>query len=267
MYDEKDIEKILSRALELQRRTKGAELDSEENEKLSLEEIEEIAKESGLSPEYVRQAAYEYEGIPVEEPIFKDTGSRNEVELIGYANGKVDQKTWVELRAMIEYHFDSPGKVKLRPDSIIWKAQPQGILKFLHSQKSPVVEVSSSGNKSTITIKKSLKTHNKLFWPSYAALGGAMMLLSVAMVEEAPEALFFLAGLLGLAKLFHHWGKKKVNKVRSQLKETMEELQTIITRRASTSKKVDSTETPSLDIPEEEEIEFDIGSEGKREKA
>jgi hypothetical protein len=28
MYDEKDIEKILSRALELQRRTKGAELES-----------------------------------------------------------------------------------------------------------------------------------------------------------------------------------------------------------------------------------------------
>lgn len=266
MYDEKDIEKILSRALELQRRTKGMELDSEKNEKLSLEEVEEIAQESGLSPEYVRQAAYEYEGIPVEEPIFKDTGNNQEVELTGYANGKVDQKTWVELRAMIEYHFDSPGKVKLRPDSIIWKAQPQGILKFLHSRKSPVVEVSSSGNKSTITIKKSLKTHNKLFWPSYAALGGAMMLLSVAMME-APEALFFSVGLLVLAKLFHHWGKKKIKKVRGQLKETMEELQTIITRRSSTSDKINSKEKPTLDIPDEEEIEIDISSEGKREKA
>jgi hypothetical protein len=214
----------------------------------------------------VRQAAYEYAGIPIEEPFFKDTGSWNEVELVGYANGKVDQKTWVELRAMIEYHFDSPGKVKLRPGSIIWKAQPKGVLKFLHSQKSPVVDVSSSGNKSTITIKKSLKTHNKLFWPSYAAMGGAAMLLSVAMMET-PEALIFSGILLVVAKLFHHWGQKKIKKVRVQLKETMEELQTIITRRASTSEKVDFTEKPTLDIPEEEEIEIDISSEGKRERA
>jgi hypothetical protein len=266
MYDEKDIKKILTRALELQRRTRDAELDSEEDKKLSLEEIEEIAKESGLSPEYVRQAAYEYEGIPVEEPFFKDTGSKHEVELIGYANGKVDQKTWVELRAMIEYHFDSPGKVKLRPDSIIWKAEPQGILKILHSRKSPVVEVSSSGNRSKITMKKSLKTHNKLFWPSYAALAGAVMLLAVAMME-APEVLMGSAALLGLAKLFHYWGSKKIKKVRGQLKETMEELQTIITRRSSTPRKVDSPEKPTLDIPEEEEIEINISSEGKRERA
>lgn len=266
MYDEKDIKKILTRAIELQRRTKGAESDSEQNEKLSLEEIEKIAQESGLAPEYVRQAAFEFEGIPVEEPLFKDTGNRHEIELMGFAKGTVDQKTWIELRAMIEYHFDNPGKVKLRPDSIIWKAQPKGILKILHSQKSPVVEVSSSDNKSTIKIKKSLKTHNKLFWPSYAALGGAAMLLAVAMME-APEALFFSAGLLVLAKIFHYWAKNKINKIRGQLKETMEQLQTIITRRSSTSGKVDSTEKPTLNIPEKEEIEFKMSSEGKREKA
>ena len=264
MYDEKDIQRILSRAFELQKRTKGPQLNHQQNEKLSLEEIEKIAQESGLSPEYVKQAAYEYEGIPVKEPFFKDTGNRDEVELIGYANGKVDQKTWVELRAMIEYHFDSPGKVKLRPDSIIWEAQPQGVLKFLHSRKSPVVKVSSSGNTSNITIKQSLKTHNKSFWPSYAAMGAAFMLISVAMMET-PEVLFLSVGLLVLAKLFHHWGNKKINKVRNQLKETMEELQTIVTRSSTT--KDNPTAKTRLDIPkaEDEQLRDNISSQGSRE--
>lgn len=259
MYDETDIKKILARAFELRDRTIKSGLVSG-SEKLSLEEIEGIASELGLSPEYVRQAVLEYEGIPNEEPFFLDTGNNHDVELRGYTKGRLDQKTWAELRSIIEYHFDSPGKVKRRPSGITWKAQPQGILKFFHTRKSPLVEVKSSGTKVTIRIKQSLKTYNKLLWPGYAALGGAAMLLGVAMME-APEAIFFSAGLLLVTKLFHYWANRKKQKARRHLKDMMDELQTIITRRFLASEKSHDPQKqalPDMTGDEEETIEEDI---------
>lgn len=74
MYDEKDLKRILTRAFEIQNRTKGSGVVLGSHEKLSLDEIEEIASESGLSPEFVRQAVVEFEGVPIEEPFFLDTG-------------------------------------------------------------------------------------------------------------------------------------------------------------------------------------------------
>lgn len=257
MYDKKEIKKILSRAFELQNRTEGTPLDRSVEHRLSLEDVEQIARESGLSAEYVRQAALEFEGIPVEEPLFLTTGNTYEVELIGFAKGELDKKTWAELRAVIEYHFDSPGKVKRRPNGMVWKAQPQGILKFLHTRKSPVVEVSTKGNKTTILLKKSLKTIHRLLYPAYAALAGAMVILGISMME-GPEGLFFSAGLLVVAKLFHAWTNSKKEKDRDVLKEFMEQLQTIVTRRytAAEEKSLKTRSEKSakrITLPEEEE--------------
>jgi hypothetical protein len=239
MYTEREIKKILSRAFELQNRSEGIISVEEADHKLTLEEIEEVARDSGLSPEYVRQAAIEFEGIPIEEPLFLDTGDSYEVELIGFAKGKVNKKTWAELRSIIEYHFDSPGKVKRRPNGIVWKAQPKGILKFLKTRKSPEIEVSTSGIKTTIRLKKSLKTIQKLLlYPSFAALGGAAVILGITFME-GPEGLFFIAGLMALAKLFHYWAASKKDKAREALKDAMEQLLTIVTRRHTAAERKD----------------------------
>ncbi len=189
MYNEKEIKKILSRAYQLQHRLEGALHNEESNQELTLEEIEEIAKDSGVSPEYVRQAAIEFEGIPIEEPLFLETEHSYEVELIGFAKGELDKKTWAELRAIIEYHFDSPGKVTKRPNGIVWNAKPKGILKFLHTRKSPTIEVSTSGNKTTFRIKQSLKTFQRLMYPAYLGLASAAVLVGIS-IMEGPEGLF-----------------------------------------------------------------------------
>ena len=231
MYDEKDVKKILAQAFELQNRTAGIPTSGE---KLSLDEIEEIVRESGLSPEYVRQAVLEYEGIPIEEPFFLDTGNNYDVELLGFAKGELDLKTWAELRSIIESHFECSGKVKRRPDGVIWKAQPKGLFKFLETRKSPSVEVKSSGNKSTIRLKKNLKTYNRLLYPAWAALTGAAMLLTLVF-QNSPVAIPFIAGLLLIARLFYYWSDSKKKRAKEQLKDVVEQLQTIITRRYSVS--------------------------------
>lgn len=254
MYDETDIRKILNRAFELQsRREESAGGSMPVDQKLTLEEIEQIARELDLPAEYVRHAAMEYEGIPTKEPLFIETDGPHKVELLGFVNGRPDQKAWAELRAIIEYHFDSPGKVRRRPDGITWEARPQGVLKFLHTRKSPRVEIKSSGDSSTIRIRQNLKTYGRLLYPAYASLAGAAMLVAVAMTESAPEVLFMSAFLVGTAQIFRFFSDRKKRKTREHLKDMMEQLQTILTRRSSAAELAETGWTDRLHVPEEDD--------------
>lgn len=234
-YDQQDIKAILNRAVELQQRSGGVEPISESSEKLTLEEIEEIARDAGVSADYVREAALEYEGIPVEKPLFIDTGDYNSIELIGFAKGKLDKRTWAELRSIMEYHFDSPGKVTRRPDGIQWKAMPKGILKFLESRKSPEIEIETENHRTSIRIKQSLKTINKFYLPSIAALVFSIFFFSLTLTGEMGSDIgpgFILAGfLLALSEVFRRWVQRKKRKHRNHLQDLMQQLQTIITRR------------------------------------
>ncbi len=238
-YDEHDIKKILNRAAKLQQRVSDSGLPSGHHTKLTLEEIEEIAQEAGVSADFVRAAALEYEGIPVEEPLFLDTGTNQELKLIGYARGKLNKKTWAELRSIIEYHFNCPGKVTRRPDGIHWKAQPKGILKFLNSRKSPEVRLKTAQNQTTITISKSTKTINKLYLPAFASyLAGLFFLFFMftgQMGSEAPVGVIIAAVFGSIGELFRRWVRRKKDKERSSLKDVMQQLQTIVTRRFKTS--------------------------------
>lgn len=237
MYDEQDIKQIINRAFEIQNKASLSDQPNPSGAELSLEEIEEIARESGLSTEYVRQAALELEGISNDEPLLLDMGANFEVEVLGYARGKMDSKSWAEIRSMLEYHFDTPGNILRRPDGIKWKAQPRGIFKFMEIQKSPTVEIESSGNKTTIRIKQNLKTYNKLQYPAYAALALAIFILGIT-ADQNPEiipVILAIAGSLGVSKLFFNWCKKKKKQARERLKDLMIHFQTIITRRYSVS--------------------------------
>lgn len=236
-YDKNDIKRIIKRAAELQQRSSGPEsLDSDQKD-LSLDEIQEIAREMGVSADFVREAALEYEGIPVEEPLFLDTGNKYEKELIGFVRGGMDKKTWAEMRSIIEYHFDAPGKVNRRPRGLKWKANPKGISKWLATRKSPEVEVKTEGNRTSIRLRKNLKTYRKLTWPGWFFLAVAFMIFTI-MIAEGPGVgddvvgiMMGIAASLGAAQLFRKWADRKVRKAGGELKEVMEQLQTIVARK------------------------------------
>lgn len=276
-YDEQDLKRIIKRAAELQQRASGPDSVSGGSSELSLDEIQEIAREMGVSPDFVREAALEYEGIPVEEPLFLDTGDRYKKELIGFVKGGMDKKTWAEMRSIIEYHFDAPGKVNRRPRGIKWKAEPRGISKWLATRKSPEVEVKTEGNQTSIRIRKSLKSYQKLTWPAWFLLGVAVMLFSVMLVEEpgGDDVIGILMGMaasLGAAQLFRKWAKRKVRKAGQHLKETMEQLQTIVARKQKADRGGDENTEPIRRLrnaleekPEEGEEKNDTGR--QREKS
>jgi len=244
MYDEQAIKQIITRAFEIQNEASHADRSTPSGAELSMEEIEQVARESGLSTEYVRQAALELEGIPNDEPLLLDTGNNYEVELLGFAKGQMDSKAWAEVRSMLEYHFDTPGKILRRPDGIKWKAQPRGIFKFMEFQKSPTVEIESSANKTTIRIKQNLKTYNKLQYPAYAALALAIFILGITADQnsEIIPVILAIAGSLGVSKLFFNWCKKKKKQAKERLKDLMIHFQTIITRRYSASTEQQSSQ-------------------------
>lgn len=254
-YSERDIKAILNRASELQQRYASYPGLSSSYHTLTFEDIQEIADELGVSSEFVREAALEYEGIPVEEPLFLDTGNNYEIELIGFARGELDEKAWTELRSLIESHFGSAGKVKRRLHSIIWKAQPTGFFKFLHTRKSPVVEVASSNNRSTIRVKKSVKTFNKILYPAFAALLSAAMMLGALFAGETDEGAMLLGivFLCGIAKLFHSLTENKKEKARENLKDFTEHLQTIVTRQYKASLEHEK----AIAVEETDEVETD----------
>lgn len=252
MYDDKDLKTILARAVEIQNRTKGSDLISGSQEKLSLEDIEEIARESGLSPEYVRHAAVELEGVSIEEPFFLDTGNNHDTELLGFATGRLDQKAWAELRSIIEQEFGSFGRVNRRAGKIIWTAKPTGIFKSLRSGKTPSVEIKTSGYKSAIRIKKSLKSFNKLLYPGYAALVGSIMMFTLMLDTNDVSIFFAIAALLGISRLFFKWRDNLKAKSKEKLRDTMAQLQTIITRRYTASGDITDDHQNSIEFDERE---------------
>jgi len=245
MYTESEIKKILSRAAEIQNRSEEFSAIYGTGGELSAGEIEEIANEINVSAEYVRQAIAEFEGIPVDEPFFIDNADRKKVELLGFARGEPDSKTWAELRSVIEQEFRCKGKVIRNRDSIKWKSRPEGISKLF--KKSTSVEVKKAGSQTSIRLKKNIKSTKWPIYGAYASLAGFMMLFTVMLYESAPEAVIFMGILLVLAKLFQKWHDNKVSKEKEHLKDTMADLQTIVSRRHLSEKQRSDPERIQLD--------------------
>jgi len=231
MYDEKDLKTILSRAIQIQTQNEGSGSLSGSIEKLSLSEIEEIARESGLSPDYVREAAIELEGVPIEKPFFLDTGKSDEIELLGYAKGAINQKSWAELRSVIEEDFKSSGVVRRYSDGIQWTVKPAGIFKMFKPMNSTSVELQYSGFRTVIRIKKKLKLYRRILYPAYAFLAGSMMIFAILLASGNTTTIFGIAACLGVSKLFFNWANLVKEKSRSNLQDTLSQLQTIINRK------------------------------------
>lgn len=256
-YSERDIKAIISRAAELQQRSQNQLSETNDNT-LSLEEIEEIAREVGVSTAFIREAALEYEGIPVEEPLLLDTGKSHDTEVVGFVRGELDKRTWAELRSIIEYEFDAPGKVRRRPNGIIWEAQPKGISRILKTRCSPRVEINHGRGRSTIRIKKDLITYDKFFYPAFAVWIAAVFLTTLIIIGDAPPEVLFLSGILaGVGELFRRWKNRKKSREKKRLKDIMEQLQTIFARRTkagAASGDVNKGQINLLDLEREEKI-------------
>lgn len=236
MYDEKELKSIISRAIQLQRDTgelydaQGHSTQDGTGARLSSAELEEIAKEAGLSPTYMRQAIAEFQGLPQEESFFIDTFKNNEMELLGFAPGRLSSASWTELRSTIEKDLATPGVVRRERDGIHWEARPKGLSKAFKTKKEQSAEIKQTGNKLKIRLRKNVRTQRTPELPAWGLILIAMAFV-VMMFESgdaAPLVGVFVAG--AMASVCFSWAEGRKAKARQQLNDLMLEMQQILAR-------------------------------------
>ncbi|HBZ39467.1 MAG TPA: hypothetical protein DEO59_13680, partial [Balneola sp.] len=93
----------------------------------------------------------------VDEPLILDAGFNN-AQVLGFSTGSLTPETLKELRAQIEYHYNTVGEIKHRKTKTVWKSTPKGLSKFFASQNSLEVSLEESNGAIKILAKQSMKT-------------------------------------------------------------------------------------------------------------
>ncbi len=231
-----ELKQIIKRASILQRYHEQSLSGSQVSEPEDIEPIFEIGHNIDIKRHFIKQALLEYEGIPIDEPVIVDTQSFTEAEIQGYANGPIDGALLNEIRAQLEYHFNTIGAVSRRKGNIYWNAKPAFPAKLFATTRSPELEVKEEASgRIKLTLRQNLKTYNKLFLPAIGFSFGGFMMLAALMYDVAgndtgPMFIFgslFILGSIGFARFVRSRKLKKKRK----LKELVETIQQIMERR------------------------------------
>ncbi|MCR9130977.1 MAG: hypothetical protein NXI08_00295 [bacterium] len=231
-----ELKQIIKRASILQRYHEQSLSGSQVPEPEDIEPVFEIGHNLDIKRHFIKQALLEYEGIPIDEPVIVDTHSFTEAEIQGYANGPMDGALLNEIRAQLEYHFNTVGAVSRRKGNIYWNAKPAFPAKLFATTRSPELEIKEEATgRIKLTLRQNLKTYNKLFLPAMGFGFGGFMMLAALMYDIAgndtePMFIFgslFILGSMGFARFIRSRKLKKKRK----LKELVETIQQIMERR------------------------------------
>lgn len=218
--------------------------------------VYEITDSLNIDRTFVSEAILEFRGVPVEEPFILDAGF-NKAEILGFAVGDIDTETLKELKAEIEYHFNTTGKIVHRKNKYIWKAEPKGLAKIFASRNSIQVEIDQTNSAIRISAKQSMKTINKFYAPTGLGIFVAIAMISNSMFANGGEETLFGAAVIAFVTfVFSKFIKSRKQKKKTKLVELVERLQQIVERRNT----IFTTKTGRISMPEEElsDIELEI---------
>lgn len=278
---EQQIKSIISKASYLHHAS-GAARESGSREASIQEdtfsEVFEITDEMGIDSRHVIRAVTEMGGVATEEPVTLDTQDFGKAEVMGTASGELTQDMMKEIRARIEYHFNTVGKITRRKNRLVWKAAPSGLSKLISASSSPEVELKTTGPGVQIRVRQSMKTFNKLYIPSVlSAFGGFMFYAAIifGQASNGDEAPMLVVGSLFLLAsfLYTRFINSRRSKKKAKLADLTESIQQIIERdfaaraheTAFTPAESESEMSPELSISEGEDFiqEEDIQARSK----
>lgn len=114
-FSDSDVGAIIQRASELKNQ------DAASPERLSLQDVEHIASEMGVAPEYVRRAVAEQTAGPRDGGLVKRYWAlpplREAVEVPG---GRVTEETWHKITHAARTHFKGPGDISAVGEARYW---------------------------------------------------------------------------------------------------------------------------------------------------
>jgi hypothetical protein len=182
-----------------------------------------------------------------------------------HSNGSPNHATLNEIRAQLEYFFNSQGQFQQRNKKLTWKAKPSGISRFFTLHHSPQLTIEQKHHGSKITLSRTVSTLNKLyFFPIVWSFAALMMITAVIYNQVGGDGNFpmviFASLFLTGSFLAHRFIKRKKNKYRKNMVELMETVQSTIERQFI-SKLPNKMKTPDIELSElEDEIEVEHSS-------
>lgn len=232
---DQQIHEIIRKATLLQKFAKGTST-SNKGKNTPLDELFAMTDDMDLDRKVVLEAYHETLGIPVHDPVIVDNNDFGSTEVLGYATGQVDTELMSELKARIEYHFNTMGKTSHRRGKMVWKAKPTGLSRLIASSNSPEVELKEEGSGTRVKVKQSLKTLNKLYIPSVlGSVAGFMMIAGVVFGQtgnDTAPVLIFGSLFVMFSMLFARFVNGRKEKRKKGLTDLVEVLQQSIERRS-----------------------------------
>ncbi|GAB5410461.1 MAG: hypothetical protein BalsKO_28260 [Balneolaceae bacterium] len=235
------------------------------------ETLFELSDSLNIDRKYIQEAIVEYFGVEIKDPVSVDTNNQTDINITASANGFIDGSTLNEIRANLEFHFNTVGKISRRNKKIFWKATPSGPSRLFSITNTPELEITQKNTQVHFSLKQNLSTLNKLFvFPTLATLA-AFMITSAVMFNQVDgdgfiPMLFFSALFATGSFFFIRFVKKRKIKRKKTLIELVGNLQQVVERHfRATSKKGAPKERiiiPDLDDIEAEE-EVTLGNKAK----
>lgn len=196
-YDEKEIGRLLERATELQRDEASTTGPSGG---MALAELEEIAKEAGIDPRYLRRAARELDTRSDEAgPWDTVVGAPLTLAFERTFPGEIEEGDFEALAVEIQHRSGASGQPSLLGRTLIWRAESAS------GTRSLQVSVTSRDGETTIRIEERLHQFASGLFGGTVAGGGVGVGMGVGIpvgMQVLGSTLFAVAfplGAVGLA--------------------------------------------------------------------
>ncbi|MEQ9307948.1 MAG: hypothetical protein RLN90_00730 [Balneolaceae bacterium] len=254
-----EIRHLIKRASIFQKFESQSPLKSAHLVDQDYETLFELADNLTINRKYIREAIIEHQGIEVEDPVNVDTGNQTDIHVVAHSNGVVDGTVFNEIKANLEYHFNTMGKVSRRNKRVFWKASPSGPARLFSMTNSPELEISQKDNQVKFSIRQNLSTLNKLYiFPSIAVFASFMMLSAVLFEQVGGDGkipMMILPGIFLTASFFFsRFIKRRKLKRKDKLVELLGTFQQIVERHFLAGKS-DSKSKGIIIIPDLDDIE------------
>jgi hypothetical protein len=188
IFGEKEIGAILSKALKLQHEQQAADSSGHG---LSLSELQQIAAEVGVDPQFVALAAASPDAAPTPESRFQFWGGPLILTSERIIEGQIDDDTWQDVVSELRKTFAAPGASNKVGAAWEWEVKRDLI--------SILCSVVPRGNQVKITLNINADESRRVF-PWFLGIAVIMSLFTVASGPFLPAAL--ITSLIAAFHLF-----------------------------------------------------------------
>lgn len=216
----REVALVLRRAVELEEEA----LAETGNRGMTVQELQEVAREVGIDHDLVSKALIELESRRGLEPrsVFGPSGIKRDIRAVSH---KLSREELKELIRIIDQNADNQGHVSEALGSVRWSASQR----FLSSQ----VSLEPSDNETVIRVEERLADRLKYmlhFIPgSYTAIAAAMIAFGVGIPAIPAVLIGAVGGAAGFSLGGGIWrilSNRSARRVRSLIRKLTEEIQT-----------------------------------------